>query len=71
MLVQVREGSFLRVVHGVEMVPMGNVGMVRGLAMIASLVVLRRLTMVHGRLLVMLGGVTVVLRSLAGHLWPP
>ncbi len=68
---RMRERRFLGVIRRLQMMPLGHVRVVGGLVVIPGLVVLGGFTMMVGRLLVVIGGMAVVLRSLvAGHAIP-
>lgn len=60
-------GSFLSVVGRLEMVSMSGVGMVRGFLVIAGLMVFRSLPVVIGRVIMMVSGLIVVVRSFLRH----
>jgi len=66
-MLRVRLGRLRRVVHGVLRVPMRDMRVVRRCFVLASLVVLRGMAMMIGRVLVMLGGLMMVLRCLFRH----
>jgi hypothetical protein len=57
----------LGMVAGMEVVTVGHVGVMRGLLVGSSLVVLRGFLVVTGGVLVVLGSLLMMLRSLVGH----
>jgi len=60
-------GGFRSMVGGMEMVPVGYMRMVRRLLMVAGFMVLGGFLVVTGRVLVMLSGFDMVLRSFFRH----
>lgn len=60
-------GGFLGMMGGVHLVTMRRAGMVRRRFVIAVLVMLRRFPVMVGRMLMMLGGLRVMMRSFLRH----
>jgi hypothetical protein len=61
-------GGVLVMLHGVQVVAMRDVGMMRGLFVIARLMMLRRLAMVLGRMFMMMRGLLMMLVDVVtGH----
>jgi hypothetical protein len=67
MLLRVVLARFFGVMRRVEVMSVGDVGVVPRLVVIALLVVIRRVPMVFGRVLVMLSGLAMVLCSVMCH----
>lgn len=67
MLVRVVLGRFFRVMRRIGLMSLGYLGMVRRLFMIASFVMLGGFPVVIGRVLMMIGGFSVVVRSFLRH----
>ena len=62
--------GFFGVMVGMQMMPVGRMGMVRGLFMVAAAVVFGRLAVVTGSVFVVFGGFAVVFSAFLAHgLW--